>query len=538
MYIRHFSTVQGRQTLPAALALLAAPLLALLLSSITVAAQTADSSSNSEYYFDGSNYYYSYFRNYLASNTFPDGGNGVGRYGAVGFGAAFDSTGVVFSDMTRGSRVRKITSDGQLYTIAGSNNKTGCTDTKDGVTLFGGALYPTDINPVNAIIAASGGYYIADSQCSGLRFINATTHVTSTISLFSADNACRPTALAKTPYANTQKSNIYITDPANDNIRFLTLDAPTTAIDKATNWTGVFQPIGIALLPSISRIVATNLGRDFISLDYTTSAANSGTAKWLNLSTNTTTNPLVTSWDGLHVEYISDNVIVSMPVNSTAAAEGKAEPKVVFTFTPLSTSETATSYPEKMLLFAPRSAKSYYILTTHRYLVASATPIHPSSSTSSSSSSSSSSSGGRGNNSSSSGRGNSSNSGSGGRGNSSSSSSSSSSGGRGNNSSSSGRGNSSSSGSGGRGNSSSSSSSSGNHGNSGSSSSGGSVTPTPTATPTSTPTSTPHTSTCDGVCKGAIASSVVMACAGITLIVLMIISPANLRTAIIMVPII
>jgi hypothetical protein len=474
-----------------------------LLPSMGVAAQTAAASSHNGESFDGTNYYYSLFRNHLASSTFPDGGSGVGRYGAVGFGAAFDSTGVVFSDMTRGSRVRKITSTGQLYTITGSSSETGCTAGAASSALFGGIL---SSNYVNAIISASGGYYIADSQCSMLRYINGTTNVTTNIRTFSASQTSRPAALAKTPYANTQQSNIYITDPANNNIRFLTLNTPITAIEGTIQSGGnIFQPIGIALLPDISRIVATNLGLDFIYLDYTTTPASSAAASWSKLSNTTTASPLVTSWDGRSVLYISGNNIMSMPVNTAEANAGMASPSVVFTFTPLSITETGTSDPESMLLFAPRSANSYYILTTHRYVIASATPITPPSSSSGS------------------GSGNDSGSGSGHHSKGSSSGS---------------HHNGSSSGSHHKG------SSSGSHHKGSSSSSSHYVTPTPTPTPTLTPTPTPthkpgwHNSTCDDVCKGAIASSVVMACAGIVLIVLMIIAPANLLTAIIMVPII
>ncbi|KPI86509.1 Flagellar glycoprotein-like protein [Leptomonas seymouri] len=419
-----------------------------------VAQATAVSITNSDYQFDGTNYYYTLFTNHLASSTFSDGESNVGRYGAVGFGGAFDATGVVFSDMTLGSRIRKITNTGKLYTIAGSISETGCTSGSASVARFGGTLSSTY---VNAIIAASGGYYIADSQCSSLRFISSTTRITTNISTFVASQTSRPAALAKTPHVGSERSNIFVTDPANNNIRFLTLNTPVTIID-GTIQTGdnIFQPIGIAILPNIHRIVATNLGKDFIYLDYTED--NSGQTQWSTLSKSTTTSSLVTSWDGLHVLYISENNIMSMPVNTAEANAGNAVPTVTFSFTPLLTSAGGADYPETMLLFAPRSKDSYFILTTHRYLIVSATPINDSSSDP-----------------------------------------------------------------------------------------GPDPGPDPNPSSSSTPTSSSGPvppsppggeHACDSICRAAIASSSVMACAGLVLIALMIIAPANFISAIIMVPII
>jgi len=128
-------------------------------------------------------------------------------------GLAVDSTGNVYVADSRNNRIRKITPDGMVTTLAG-NGKVGSADGKGGSASF---FFPT------AIAVGEGGIlYVADTHNNLIRKIGADGTVTTIAgSVSAAPTSAKDTAVRfdnPSGIAVDKKGNVFVTDWAKDRI--------------------------------------------------------------------------------------------------------------------------------------------------------------------------------------------------------------------------------------------------------------------------------------------------------------------------------
>lgn len=193
-------------------------LLVLLALLVLLSAPSVHAQTTPEVVVVNGKYVYTIFRSANAtsgSSVSPrDGASGVGVYCRPSTAGALDSTfGIVFSDMCVGSALRRVNMSG-IFTIAGSLTQLGFADGSATQARFNGLT--SGRQDVNGVIKMSSGYYLADSVNSAIRRINIETGETVTV-LNSSSGLEYPTNLA--PYPNSA-ADLLISDTSNSNIRF------------------------------------------------------------------------------------------------------------------------------------------------------------------------------------------------------------------------------------------------------------------------------------------------------------------------------
>ncbi|CAJ1986748.1 FLA1 / Flagellum adhesion protein 1 [Leishmania donovani] len=338
----------------------------------------AQGSSSSDYY-DGTYYYHVIFRSAPGGGDSTDGPSGVGIYGVVGYGGAMVGGGVVFSDMGgSGSAIRLISKAGYLSTIAGNNRKRGDQDGPSPDALFGGI--PTGDSRANSLAYGNGGFYLADTLNNALRFTNATTNVTTTI--LNANTLNTPNSLAVSIISS--KTSVFISNTGYHSVLYIpSLGSPVGQVNFTSD--PYFVPGAITVLSHLSRAFIMNATLQMYCWSYIQPSSKS----W-KVSTPLAADfgrILQASKDGTQVLYVTANGSTIAGLDATASSA--TSPSLV----PQKMIDLDTSLiGGKIQLFFERTSDSWYILTTTQFLIVSATPIHPEESSSSGSSSSSSSS--------------------------------------------------------------------------------------------------------------------------------------------------
>ncbi|TPP46599.1 putative integral membrane protein [Leishmania donovani] len=315
----------------------------------------AQGSSSSDYY-DGTYYYHVIFRSAPGGGDSTDGPSGVGIYGVVGYGGAMVGGGVVFSDMGgSGSAIRLISKAGYLSTIAGNNRKRGDQDGPSPDALFGGI--PTGDSRANSLAYGNGGFYLADTLNNALRFTNATTNVTTTI--LNANTLNTPNSLAVSIISG--KTSVFISNTGYHSVLYIpSLGSPVGQVNFTSD--PYFVPGAITVLSHLSRAFIVNATLQMYCWSYIQPSSKS----W-KVSTPLAADfgrILQASKDGTQVLYVTANGSTIAGLDATASSA--TSPSLV----PQKMIDLDTSLiGGKIQLFFERTSDSWYILTTTHCLM-------------------------------------------------------------------------------------------------------------------------------------------------------------------------
>lgn len=198
-----------------------------------------------------------------------DGGNATNAYLVFPEGLAFDSGGSLYISQYDG-RIRKVTPDGMIATIAGSKNAYSYSG--DG----GPAVKATLANPYGIALDSKGNVFIADWGNRRIRKI-ATDGTISTVAgngacCYSGDNGPAVNAELNTPFwvAVDGVGTLYFTDENNQRVREVTADGTisTLAGNGDSGYSGDGGPAGAAELEAPAGIALDAQGSVYFSDAY------------------------------------------------------------------------------------------------------------------------------------------------------------------------------------------------------------------------------------------------------------------------------
>ncbi|KAG5484982.1 hypothetical protein LSCM1_07061 [Leishmania martiniquensis] len=344
--------------------LLLATFLAVLAVSLQPPTPARAQSSDSSDYYDGSYYYHVIFRSAAGGGDSMDGPSGVGKYGAVGYGGAMLQTGVVFSDMGgSGSALRHISKSGFISTIAGSLTMKGNKDGPATEALFGGI--PSGDSRANSVVYAEEGFYMADTLNDALRLTNATTRDTTTI--LNATVLKKPSSLAVTTIDG--QTSVFISNTGLHQVLFFpSLGSPVGQV----NFTGdvFFVPGALAVFPHLSRAFIVNATTQI----YCWFFKQPGSASWRVSSPAAADfgRALSASADGTKLLYVTSNgtTLAALVAGASPVVSPSLLPEKIADF-------DFDALGGEVQLFFQRTTDSWYILTTTQFMIVSATPIYP-----------------------------------------------------------------------------------------------------------------------------------------------------------------
>nr|CAJ2468415.1 unnamed protein product [Leishmania braziliensis] len=329
-----------------------------------LSAPAAAQSSDSDPYYDGIYYYYTLFVNGPGGGDSVDGPSGMGRYGVVGYGGAMVKDGVVFSDMGgSGSAIRLISRNGYISTIAGNLSRKGNNDGPSTEALFGGIA--SGDSRSNSLASGNGGYYVADTVNSALRFINTSTQTTTTI--LNASVLRTPNSLAISIIDD--KTSVFLSNTGLHQVLYIpTLSSPVGQVNFTSD--PFFVPGAITVLPELSRAFIVNATLQIYCWSY----AQPGSTSWKVSDPRVADfgRILTTSSDGTKVLYVTSNgsTIASLSAIASPTASPALIPEKMIDFNTL-------VIGGRVQLFFERTPDSWYILTTTKFMIVSATPIQP-----------------------------------------------------------------------------------------------------------------------------------------------------------------
>ncbi|KAG5484200.1 hypothetical protein CUR178_07355 [Leishmania enriettii] len=336
------------------------------------AAQILDYNDYYDYY-DGTYYYYVIFQSAVGGSDSVDGPSGVGKYGAVGYGGAMSESGVVFSDMGgSGSAIRHISMTGFLSTIAGSLTMKGNKDGSATEALFSGIA--SGDSRSNSLVRADGGLYLADTLNDALRLTDTATRETTTI--LNSTVLKTPNSLAVSVIDG--KTAVFISNTGLHQVLFFpSLGSPVGQV----NFTGdpYFVPGALAVVPQLSRTFIVNATLQMYCWYF--KQPGSTTWKVSSPAMSDFGRSLLASRDGTKLLYVTSNgtTLASMDATASSSLSPDLLPEKVADL-------DLVALGGKIQLFFQRSADSWYILTTTQFMIVSSTPIHSSSSSGSGSS--------------------------------------------------------------------------------------------------------------------------------------------------------
>jgi uncharacterized protein (TIGR03437 family) len=181
------------------------------------------------------------------------------------YGIAVDSAGNLYIADTNNNRIREVTIDGVIHTIAGNGTRGYSGDS-------GAATAATLANPRGVQVDGAGNVYIADSFNHVIREVNKKTGVITTIagtglSGFAGDGGPATSALLNTPLGVSVDAagNVYIVDTLNSRLRRLTPDGKINTI--AGNGNLGFSGDGVAAT-STSLYYPTSMALDSAGFVY------------------------------------------------------------------------------------------------------------------------------------------------------------------------------------------------------------------------------------------------------------------------------
>ncbi len=219
----------------------------------------------------------------VGSNTAPSPYGGDGSAATAGYifhpsALAFDSFGNYYIADTGNARIRKVTKDGNLYTLAGTSISGYNTDGPDATLI--------EVNNPQALATDSlGNVYVADTNNHRIRMIRPSGAISTIAGTgtagFSGDGGPAKLARINNPkgVAVDAAGNVYISDTFNNRIRMVTLDgnivtiagsgAPGNSGDDGPALQAQFKfPTGIAVDSARSIYVTDNQNNRVRKLTY------------------------------------------------------------------------------------------------------------------------------------------------------------------------------------------------------------------------------------------------------------------------------
>jgi uncharacterized protein (TIGR03437 family) len=213
-----------------------------------------------------------------SNGTLGDGGPAAGATLSVPAGLALDSLGNIYIADTGHNRVRKVSLDGTIDTVAGNGSASGALG--DG----GQAAKATVSQPTGIAVDASGDLYIADSGNKRIRMVSPAGIIRTVAGngtfAYAGDGGLATLAAiggveeAEFTYwyfpqglALDGSGNLYISDTANRRLRVLTLDGKinTIAGDGGATSTGDNGPATSAGIPTICSVALGNGGEVYVT---------------------------------------------------------------------------------------------------------------------------------------------------------------------------------------------------------------------------------------------------------------------------------
>lgn len=312
-------------------------------------------------------YYYKVFESASNVYTLVDGKSGVGVFRKPGVIGAVVDNGIVFSDMGGGSAIRVINTSG-LWTIAGGlgGDETGYVDGTATEARFSGIS--NGLQRINSVISANGAYYLADTLNNAVRVIQADNGTTTT--LIGSSVLSQPTYLST--YSSGSLTDIYISDTVKGVIRFAQLSSSTTV---STLFQLPVEASGEGLQPGPLVISKDNSTIFFInnltsalfasSRDGLNEAWQLGRQDCLNYGSS-----LTLSNDASELLFINSTGTGVYSISTTAAKGAAAElcPTLKFSW-------DTSVLSDPMVFLLARSTESWYVLTEKSLFIVSSVPI-------------------------------------------------------------------------------------------------------------------------------------------------------------------
>jgi len=248
-------------------------------------------------------------------------------------GIVIDASGNLYVTDSKTNLIRKISSSGDVTTLAGSGAK-GSTNGNGTLTSFN--------SPIGIAIDASGNLYVADSENNLIRKINPVGDVTTFAGnlVRGSNNGAGETARFTMPYGVTVDAtgNLYIADTFGNLIRKITQSSYTISsalpaglsLDGAT---GVISGTPTAASPAATYLVTTGNSGGSSSANISITVKNPQTITFNALPTNTygdaPYNLTATTTSGLALSYASDNTAVATVSGNTVTIVGAGNANII-----------------------------------------------------------------------------------------------------------------------------------------------------------------------------------------------------------------
>jgi sugar lactone lactonase YvrE len=161
------------------------------------------------------------------SEGFADGAGSAASFHTPS-GISLDANGNLYVADTGNNRIRKVTPEGQVSTVAGDGTA-GHVDGPAAQARFNG--------PIGVAVDAKGNVFVADSYNDRIRVISPDNQVNTVASLF--DTPCGIVA--------TTDGTLIVADTGNDLLRKITSDGQVSTWDVKVNGEDLSNPIGLAI---------------------------------------------------------------------------------------------------------------------------------------------------------------------------------------------------------------------------------------------------------------------------------------------------